>query len=223
MKYRRILLFSCAVAFSCDDGSGSGGGGDGGDTETTSASTTAASTTSVSTSTDTGGQVDTTSAPTNPCEDDYHGNNTPQTALDLELDTTNTATVTLGDEFVGGPPETGSDQLFVCDTQSDFFWFDADCASYVGIEVRRIDRPDPNNPGEVIAGVGPADLYLYDSSSIATFEPIDFSEGVWLGFFLRPIHSKVDAGMHVIEVRPTEAGPMEYSLTVTVFPTNECS
>ncbi len=88
MKNRRIPLLLWGVLVACDDGSGSGGG-NGGNSDTDATSTGAVSTTTPSTTTS-DGQLDTTSSP-NLCADDYHGNNEPQMALDLGLDTTSPA------------------------------------------------------------------------------------------------------------------------------------
>lgn len=198
MTLRTLLLFSSLALTSCDDGSGSGSGsGTGGSTSGSTPTTTV----SVGSS----GQGGSTSSTPNPCEDSLHGNNDPANAYDLGLDTSNTVST-----LIGSP----TDPLVVCNGDSDYFWFDANCASYVSIEVR------------ALGGDLPADILLYDSTSITPgFPPIDSSEGNFQNFFLRPLQRKIGAGTHVIRtaVNPQTNGPLEYTLTVTVYPTNECS
>lgn len=204
MNLRTLLLISSLALTSCDDGSGSGSGS-GGSTSGSNPTTANATTTTTGVGDDDSGQLDSTSAPPDPCEDSLHGNNEPTAAYDLGLDTSNTASTVIG---------SSADPLVVCNGDSDYFWFDADCASYVSIEVR------------ALGGDVPADILLYDSTSITPgFPPIDSSEGSFQNFFLRPVQRKIDAGTHVIRtaVNPQESGPLEYTLTVTVFPTNECS
>lgn len=208
----RALLFSllATLCSACDDGSGSGSGAA---TDTDGSTSAAATTNAGGDSTTTGGQVDTTAAPADPCEDDYHGNNGPLDSLDLLLTTSNTVAIALGDGVASSPAEQGNDELVVCPGQSDFFLFDADCDSYVSIEVRKLEGSED-----------PPELLLYDSTSLSTTPPaaIDASEGSFEGFFLRPLQQKVSAGTHVVEVRPLAAGKRAYTLTLRVFPTQSC-
>lgn len=203
MNLRALLILSASLALtSCDDGSGSGSGGGG---STSGSNPTTATTTTTGVGGENSGQADTTSAPADPCHDSLHGNNQPTAAYDLGLDTSDTVSTVIG---------SAADPLVVCNGDSDYFWFDADCASYVSIEVR------------ALGGDVPADILLYDSTSITPgYPPIDSSEGTFARFFLRPLQRKIDAGTHVVRtaVNPQTSGPLEYTLTVTVFPTSECS
>ncbi len=196
---------------SCDDGSGTGTGS-GAATDTEGSSTASPSSTG-SVSTSSGGQLDTTSSPVDPCEDDYQGNDTPQTYHDLQLDTRDAVSIILGDGVAQSVGEVGRDNLVVCWNEPDYFAFEAACDSYVSIEVRKLEGSED-----------PPELKLYDSTSLATMPPtpIDESTGSFQGFFLRPIQQKIDAGPHVIEVLPLAMGDRAYTLTVTVFPTQNC-
>jgi hypothetical protein len=157
------------------------------------------------------GVADSTGAPLDPaCIDDYHGNQLHQTALDLALDTTDTAFIVLGDGFVASPLELGSDELVVCDAAvSDFFVLQAQCPGYLAIEARKLEGSVP-------------DLYLYDDSFEQSGQPIAQAVGDWSGFFLKPLQRQVDAGSHVIEVRHSGGGPERYSLTVILLPDSPC-
>ena len=214
MKIAQFLLcFPLLIQASCDGGSGSTSGASGTDTGPPPSTTSSAS------SADTGGGsgADATTSSTNECEDDYHGNNAPFDMLDLDLDTTETVSIVLGDGVVGTSAEQGGDELVVCGSESDFFTYELACDSYVSVEVRKLEGSE-----------GPPELFLYDSSSYDANPmnppPIESSEGDFAAFFLRPIQQKLSAGPHAIEVRPVVAGKRAYTLTVTVFPTqDDCS
>lgn len=163
---------------------------------------------------DTTGFVGSTTASANECEDDYHGNNSLTSILDLNMDTTTTTSIVLGDGVVSSGVEQGGDSLVVCPNEGDYFSFDLACDSYVSVEVRRIDG------GEFEA---PPELYLYEVATIdlSNPEPTDSSEGQFekADLFLRPVQQKLNAGEHVVRVRPFVEYKRAYSLTVTVLPT----
>lgn len=141
------------------------------------------------------------------CGDDYDGNQSHQTALDLGLDTTDTAYVFIGDGLVGSGVELGSDRLVVCgEAPSDFFRFEALCPSYLAVEVRKLDETVP----EVFV------------SREDTGELVGEGVGDWNGFHLRPQQHRIDAGTHAIEVRHSSGSPQGYWLTAVVLPRGRC-
>lgn len=167
--------------------------------------------TATSTTTPVDPALDSTAAPFDPaCIDDYHGNQDAQTALELQLDTTTTTRIVLGDGTATTPSERGRDQLVVCDgATSDVFVLHTECPGYLGIELRRLEGDVP-------------DLYLYDAPPDSLGPPSEHTEGSWYGFFLEPIHRKVDPGPHVIEVRHSGGAPERYELAVSVLPRSPC-
>ena len=159
--------------------------------------------------------ADSTSVPTNQCEDDYHGNNSAFDLLDLSIDTTSTVQIILGDGVVSSPIEQGADELVVCGGEADYFSFDLACDSYVSVEIRKLEGSQD-----------PPELYVYDLSNFNPNDPqpIDSSTGGFIGFFLRPVQQKLSAGKHAIRVRPFVNGKRAYTLAVTVLPTQDnCS
>lgn len=150
-------------------------------------------------------------APDSACGDDYHGNQIHDTALDLALDTTNTAVIILGDGLAAEPPETGNDELSVCsEAPSDFFAFTTQCPGYLAIEAR-----------ELASGV--PELLLYDGSIAQGGPPLEQALGTWHGFFLKPIQRRLDEGSYVIEVRLRSGLDLQrYSLTVAWLPESPC-
>jgi hypothetical protein len=148
--------------------------------------------------------------PDSACVDDYHGNQAHETALDLVLDTTDTAIIVLGDGLVAAPAEVGGDELAVCSAYpSDFFAFTAQCPGYLSIEARMFEGDVP-------------ELLLYDESITQGDPPLEQALGAWYDFFLKPIQRGLDDGTYVIEVRHSGAGPQRYSLTVTWLPETPC-
>lgn len=144
------------------------------------------------------------------CIDDYHGNQAHAAALDLLLDTTDTAFIALGDGIAAEPPELGSDQLVVCNTApSDFFTLTAECPGYLAIEARSLEG-------------GVTELLLYDDSFAQSGEPVDGALGDWSGFFLKPVQRQLGEGTHVIEVRHGGGAPQRYGLTVVWLPQTPC-
>jgi hypothetical protein len=140
------------------------------------------------------------------CIDDYHGNQARRAALELPFDTTDAASVVLGDGFVAGAAELGGDALVVCAAAaSDFFRLRAQCPGYLAIEVRTLEGGVP-------------ELLLYDD----TGRPIEQVVGDWSGFFLKPLQRTIEAGTHVIEVRHSGGGAERYSLAVIVLPDSPC-
>jgi hypothetical protein len=144
------------------------------------------------------------------CVDDYHGNQAHTHALDLALDTTDTAFIALGDGLATQPPELGSDELVVCSTApSDFFALSTACPGYLSMEARALDGGVP-------------ELLLYDASIAQGGPPIEQALGDWYGFFLKPIQRHLDGGSHVIEVRHAGGAPQRYGLTVAWLPASPC-
>lgn len=155
--------------------------------------------------------VDSTGAPLDPaCIDDYHGNQDPQAALDLVLETTDTAVIVLGDGLAADPPELGTDQLVVCEAApSDFFVLEAQCPGFLGIEARTL-------------GGGVPELLLYEGTILPGDQPVEQAVGDWYGFFLKPLQWEVDPGSYVIEVRHSGGGSQPYSLAVALLPDSPC-
>jgi hypothetical protein len=149
--------------------------------------------------------------PDTACLDDYHGNQSHETALDLALDTTDTAFVVLGDALAANPPELGDDELAVCSAApSDFFTFMAECPGYLSVEARELDNGVP-------------ELLLYDPSIAQGGPPLEQALGTWFGFFLEPIQRPLDEGSFVIEVRLRRGlDRQRYSLTVAWLPESPC-
>ncbi|MCR9160855.1 MAG: hypothetical protein ACE37F_03525 [Nannocystaceae bacterium] len=200
-----VLLGGCDDSAASSDSNASGTGTD---TSPTASSTT----TTTAGADDSSGQVDSTSIPTNQCEDDYHGNNSAFDLLDLSIDTTSTVQNILGDGVVSSPVEQGADELVVCGGEADYFSFDLACDSYVSIEIRKLEGSQD-----------PPELYVYEISNFdpSNPQPIDSSTGGFFGFFLRPVQQKLSAGEHAIRVRPFVSGKRAYSLAVTVLPTQD--
>jgi hypothetical protein len=149
-------------------------------------------------------------APGSACIDDYHGNQSHEAALDLVLDTTDTAVVVLGDGLAADPPEVGDDELAVCDAApSDFFTFTAQCPGYLSVEARDL------------AG-GVPELLLYDESIAQGDPPLEQALGDWYGFFLKPIQRRLDDDSYVIEVRHVGGASQRYSLAVAWLPETLC-
>lgn len=149
-------------------------------------------------------------SPGSACVDDYHGNQGHETALDLALDTTDTAIIALGDGLVAAPAEVGDDALAVCDAYpSDFFALTAQCPGYLSIEARTLEGRVP-------------ELLLYDESIAQGGTPLEQALGAWYDFFLKPIQRGLDDGTYVIEVR-RGGGDSRYSLTVTWLPESPCA
>lgn len=148
--------------------------------------------------------------PDSACIDDYQGNLSHETALDLALDTTDTAVVALGDGFVSDLPEAGGDELAVCsEAPSDFFAFASECPGYLSLEARELEGGVP-------------ELLLYDESIAQGSPPLEQALGDWYGFFLKPIQRRLDGGSYVIEVRHPGGDPQRYSLTVAWLPESPC-
>lgn len=173
--------------------------------------TTAGSTASTTSSSDTpvadssGGSLDSA------CVDDYHGNQSHTAALDLALDTTDTAVIVLGHGSAANPPEAGSDELALCSAApSDFFTFTAQCPGYLAVEARELDNGVP-------------ELLLYDSSIAQGGPPLEQALGTWEGFFLKPLQRGLDSGSYVVEVRLCSGLDLQrYSLTVAWLPETPC-
>jgi hypothetical protein len=146
------------------------------------------------------------------CIDDYHGNQSHAAAVDLGLDTTDTAVVVLGDGLAASPPEAGSDELAVCnETPSDFFVFSTECAGYLAVEARELEDG------------GVPELLLHDDSVTPGGPPLAQALGTWNGFFLKPIQRGLDSGSYVIEVRLRSGLDLQrYSLTVAWLPDSRC-
>ncbi|MCX4243193.1 hypothetical protein OEB96_21355 [Paraliomyxa miuraensis] len=164
--------------------------------------------TATSTATVLGGDpsgLDSTGALVDPCADDYDGNHDLASPHPLVLDTTDTAQVTLGDQLLfGSTAEQGQDRLAVCADRPDFFSFEAACASYLVVDLRRI-------------GDGELDLHLHH-------EGIEVEQvlGTWGGFFLKPVLRPIDPGSYVLEVRHPGNGAPEYAVQVHVLPGSPC-
>jgi len=152
--------------------------------------------------------VDSTGAPSDPaCLDDYHGNQDLASALPLGLDTSDDATVSLGDGFAATPVELGGDALSVCAASpSDFFALQAQCAAYLSIEVRSLD------------GGNPPDLLLHDDAG----QPVEAITGGDSDFFLVPLQRRIAAGSYAIEARHAGDDVQTYRLTVIVLPGAPC-
>lgn len=179
---------------------------DAGDTTAATATSTTDATTLDPPQPDPQGLDSTGGAPEAGCIDDYHGNQTSLTALPLGLDTTDDAVVSLGDGYAATPTELGSDALAVCaSTPADFFVLQAECASYLSIEVRALEGDVP-------------ELLLHDHAG----QLVEQSFGDWYDFFLKPVHRHVEAGTHVIEVQHAGGGAQRYSLTVILLPGVTC-
>lgn len=144
------------------------------------------------------------------CIDDYHGNQAHESALDLALDTTDTAVIVLGDGSATKPAEVGDDELAVCDSApSDFFTFTAQCPGYLSVEARALEGGVP-------------ELLLHDESIAQGSQPLEQALGDWNGFFLKPIQRELAGGAYFVEVRHGGGGPQRYSLTVAWLPDSPC-
>lgn len=196
----RVLLF---VLVSCvPDGQATGASGGSHGTDTTTTSISPVSDSSVADST--GAHIDPA------CIDDYHGNQHRPAALELALDTSDTAVLVLGDGSAAIPPESGNDELVVCASHpSDFFVMQTQCPAHLAIEARALEGKTP-------------ELLLYDGALPLDAEPIAQVMGTWDDFFLKPLHRALDAGSYIIEVRHSGGVPQRYSLTVTVLPDSTC-
>jgi hypothetical protein len=127
------------------------------------------------------------------CADAHHGNQGPDTALPIAVGT-DASDVTLGD-------------LFVCSAApSDFFALEAECAGYLSVEVRRIDRAVMYMP----------DLVFYDGGHV--IEHLVGGDG----FHIKPLQRHVGAGTHMIEVRHAGGGEQRYSLVMVLLPDSTC-
>lgn len=148
--------------------------------------------------------------PNSACIDDYHGNQAHESALDLALDTTDTAVIVLGDGSVTKPAEVGDDELAVCSAApSDFFTFTTQCPGYLSVEARELEGGVP-------------ELLLYDESIAQGGQPLEQALGDWYGFFLKPIQRGLDDGSYFVQVRHGGGGSERYSLTVAWLPESPC-
>lgn len=140
------------------------------------------------------------------CLDSYELHATPQTALPLNLDTSDTAMIVLGDGFVAAPVEIGADELRVCATSpSDYFTITLQCPSFVAVEVRRLG-----------GGAAP-DLDLYGDKGL-----LRALQGTWHGFFLKPYEALLQPGDYMIGVTQAGFEVQDYTLTVAVLPRTGC-
>jgi hypothetical protein len=146
------------------------------------------------------------------CIDDYHGNQSHDAAVDLALDTTDTAVIVLGDGLGLNPPEAGSDELVVCsETSSDFFVLSTECPGYLAVEARELEDG------------GVPELLLHDGSVAPGGPPLGQALGTWNGFFLKPLQRGLDSGSYIIEVRLRSGLDLQrYSLTVAWLPDSPC-
>jgi hypothetical protein len=140
-----------------------------------------------------------------PCTDDYDGNQDPASAHPLAIDTTHTVQTILGDHLVSRDgTERGQDRLVACPEHPDFFSIEPACAGYLGVDLRRLDG-------------GPLDLRLYADGQL-----LEHALGTWHGFFLKPLHRRIQARPHTIEVRHAGGAPSPYSLEVYFLPAPSC-
>jgi hypothetical protein len=128
------------------------------------------------------------------CADAYPGNHDAATATPIALGT-DSSDVALGD-------------LVVCSTApSDFYALLTECAGYLSVEIRRLEREEPYMP----------DLVLYDDD-----QPVEELMGVWRRAWLKPLQRHVDPGTHVLEVRHSGGDAQRYSLTAVLLPDSTC-